>query len=225
MELLAKPIDQSTEVDTQLLVQTAVLAQLDDERLIDLENSQPFAVGTKRIGEHIGIALVVFGSRRAVTIPEAVKLFRIDPEDSEAALQQTLDKRTPAQFDSDGYLLWVGAQLKQAAGKHVHASGTMFDRELGLSRSRGLENTDLMRVVGPVNTSEQSIARFHICSPLDSGIRPPSCCIAPVLALAAQLPTGCAPWLPRRDARPPLALAALGPRMAFPASGRLSHHK
>jgi hypothetical protein len=193
MELLAKPIDESTEVDSQLVIQTAVLAELDYERLIDSEKSQPFAIGTKRIGEHIGISLVVFSSRRAVTIPEAVELFGIDPEDREAALQQTLDERTPAQLDSDGYLLRLGAQLKQAAGKLVHASGIMFNRELGQFSPLRVEDTDLMRVVGPVDTCEQSIPGFHIWSPPDGGTRPPSCCIAPVLALAAQLPTGCAP--------------------------------
>lgn len=165
MELLAKSIGQSTEVDAQLVIQTAVLSQLDDERLINSKKSQQLAVSPKRVGEHISISPVVFGSRRAVTIPEAVELFRIDPEDRKAALQQTLDERTPAQLDSDGDQLRLGAQLKQATGKLVHSFGTMFDRELGQIFPLGIEDTDLMRVVGPVDTCEQSIARFHIQTP------------------------------------------------------------
>ena len=165
MKLLAKPIGEPTEVDPQLVIQTAELAQLDDERLIDLKQPQPLGVGTKRIGEHIGISPIVFGSRGAVTIAEAVELFGIDAEDREAALEQTLDQRTPTQLDRDSDLLRLGTQLQQSRGELVDSFGTVIDGELGQFLPLGIEGTDLMRVVGPVDPCEQSIAYFHAWSP------------------------------------------------------------
>ncbi len=171
MELFTETTGETAEVDAQLLVHAAELSQLDYERLIDLKKSQMFEVGSEGIGEHKGISLIVFGSGGAVTVSEAVELLGIDPANGEAALQQTLDERSPAQFDRDRDQRRFGAQLEQASSKCVHAFGTVVDREVDQFFPLGIEDTDHMRVAGPVDTREQTIASFHTSSPPDCECR------------------------------------------------------
>lgn len=226
MELLAKSIGQSTEVDAQLVIQTAVLAQLDDERLIDLENSHQVAVGAKRVGEHKGISSIVFSSGRTVTVSETVELLGIDTEHSEAALQQSLDQWPPAQFDSDRYPLRLGAQLEQASGKLVYSFGTVVDGELGQFFPLGIEGTDLMRVVGPVDTCEHSIAYFHTWSPPDGRRRTAAVLHRPCTGALGATPHGmCTSAFPAGTQVHPRRSWRSGPAWRSRRVGRLSHHK
>lgn len=157
MKLLAKPIGQSAEIHPQLVVQPTELAELNDERFIDLEPPQAVGIGSKSVGEHLGISAVVLGSGGAEAVPEAVKLFGIDTENGKAALEKNLDQWTAIQLDSDGHLVRFGAQLEQSSSELVHSFGGMLDGKLGEFFALGIEDTDLMGVVCPVDTGEQAI--------------------------------------------------------------------
>jgi hypothetical protein len=212
MKLLAEPIGEPTEVDPQLVIQTAELAQLDDERLIDLKQPQPLGVSTKRIGEHIGISPIVFGSRRAVTVAEAVELFWVDAEDDETTLEQTLDQRTPTQLDRDSDLLRLETQLQQSRSELVDSFGTVFDRKFGEFYSLMIENTDLVRVIGPVDPCKQSITGFHFWSPPDGESRTAAVLHRPCTGALGATPHGmCTLASPPGRTSTPGALGARAP--------------
>ena len=191
MQLSTKLIGETAEVFAEGEIDTAELSESNYERLVELEPAEVMPVGAKRVGTDEGVEPVVFGTCHAVPVSEAVELLGIDGEDIESTLEQSFHEFA----DSDG---------------------RMLETELGQFFSFGINQTNLMEVTAVVDAGEHKITSCHRMH-LRECRSAPRCRIAPVLALWAQLPTGCAPRLTRRDAGPPQALAALGPHLAFPA--------
>jgi hypothetical protein len=219
MELFAELIGEPSELILQFRLDTGELADTNHEGLVELELPEVAAIGSKRVCLDESIEPVVLGAGHGVTIAEAVELLGIDGEDMKPALEQSLDHSTASQLDgnSASVRLRVG-MLNKGIAETVDSPGRMLDAELRHFASSGVEQTDLVEFTAVVDAGEQDIVRTHFGFTSVCEIRStPRCRIAPVLALWAQLPTGCAPRLPRRDAGPPQALVALGPRMAFPA--------
>src|SRR4029453_4445922 len=187
-------------------------------------------IGTERIGQDKGIAPVILGSRHTVTIPEAVELLRIQRKDVEAAFEQPFDNRAPRHFDGHGDLLRLARRHGPQPARQPGETGpVMVDGSLTHAATVAVEHTDLMLLGTPINAhkplvrhdmivllwmygglhdkahgSLTSLARSSLCGAL------PWLLLGPVLALAAQLPTGCAPRDPRWGTSPTEGLEAQG---------------
>src|SRR5262245_1527744 len=168
---------------------------------------------TERIGQDKGIAPVILGSRHTVTIPEAVELLGINRKDVEAAFDQPFDNGTPRHFNRHGDPLRLACRHAPQPSRQPGETGpVMVDGSLTHLATIAVEHTDLMLLRAPINThkplvrhvllvllrmwdglydkahrSFTSLARIALYGHL------PWLLFGPVLALAAQLPTGCAP--------------------------------
>jgi hypothetical protein len=120
------------------------------------------------------------------------------------------------QLESDGASRWL-SMLEEGFHEFADSDGRMLETELGQFFSFGIDQTDLMEITAVVDAGEHKIISVHgNCTSVISG---------PRLGAASPLywrsgrnsPRDVHLGFTRRDAGPPQALAALGPRLAFPA--------
>ena len=215
MQLSTKLIGETAEVFAEGEIDTAELSESNYERLVELEPAEVMPVGAKRVGTDEGVEPVVFGTCHAVPVSEAVELLGIDGEDIESTLEQSFHDRSMGQLESNSTSTRL-PMLEKRFHEFADSDGRMLETELGQFFSFGINQTNLMEVTAVIDAGEHKITSCHRMH-LRECWSAPRCRIAPVLALWAQLPTGCAPRLTRRDAGPPQALAALGPHLTFPA--------
>src|SRR5215813_14303663 len=188
-------------------------------------------IGTERIGQDKGIAPVILGSGHTVTIPEAVELLRINRKDVEAAFEQPFDNRAPRHFDGHGDLLRLARRHGPQPVRQPGETGSvMVDGALTHPAPVAVKHPDLMLLGTPINAhkplvrhvmlvllrmwgglynkahrSFTSLSKLSLC-----GGALPWLFLGPVLALAAQLPTGCAPRDTRWGTSPTEVLEAQG---------------
>ena len=165
-----------------------------------------------------------------MTIPEAVELLGINRKDAEAAFEQPFDNRAPRHFDRHGDPLRLARRHAPQPVRQPGETGpVMVDGSLTHPVTVAVEHTDLMPLRAPINAhkplvrhgmivllrmygglhdkahrSLTSLARIALCGNL------PWLLLGPVLALAAQLPTGCAPRDTRWGTSPTEGLEAQG---------------
>jgi hypothetical protein len=219
MQLSPELVGEAPEFFVELRVDPAQLSESNDEWLIDAEFPEMVDIGAKRVRQDEGIEAVVLGAGHGMAVAEAVELLGIDGIDVNATLEQGFDDGAVGQLDGDGTSNGLRvAMLEKRIDETVDSHGGMLDAKFGQFTAVLVEQTDLVELTAIVDAGEQNIGFAHSGSTSSCEIRSaPRCRIAPVPALWAQLPTGRAPRLPRRDAGPPQALLALGPHVAFPA--------
>lgn len=218
MQLSTELIGETSELFLELRVDPAQLSESKHERLVDAELPEVVGIGAKRVCENEGIEAVIFGAGHGMTVAEAVELLGIDGKNGKPSFEQGFDDRTVSQLDSDRASVRLRVRmLQKGIDETVDSPGRMLDAKLRQFASFEVEQTDLVELTAIVDASEQEKVAHYGTTSVCEFRSAPRCRIAPVLALWAQLPTGCAPRLPRRDAGPPQALPARGPRMAFPA--------
>jgi hypothetical protein len=219
MELSPELIGESPEFFLELRIDSAQLSQSNHERLVDLELAEVEGIGEKGIRQDEGIEAVIFRASHSMPISKTIELLGIDSKDVKPTLEQGFDDGAVSQLDGGGASTRLRvAMLEKRIDEPVDSHCRMLDAEFSRFSTFAVEQADLMELTAIVNADEQNIACAHIgfTSVVKSGPR-----------LGAASPLYWRSWrnsprdvhlgFPRRDAGPPQALVALGPRMAFPA--------
>ena len=114
-------------------------------RVTQLDPTKTRLIGTDGISQDKGIAPIILGSRRTVTIPEPVELLGIQRQEVEAAVEQTLDNRAPRHFDGDGDPLWLSRrQGPQPVRQPSQTGAIMVHNPFTHPASVPVEHKDLM---------------------------------------------------------------------------------
>jgi len=114
-------------------------------RFTQVDPTKTRLIGTDGIGQDKGIAPIILGSRRTVTIPEPVELLGMQRKEVEAAVEQTLDNRAPRHFDGDGDPLWLSRrQGPQPVRQPSQTGSIMVHDPFTHPASVPVEHTDLM---------------------------------------------------------------------------------
>jgi hypothetical protein len=102
-------------------------------------------IRSQRIGQHKGIASVVFRSRDTVTVPEPVELLGMNGKDVEAALDQPFDHRTTRYFNRHGHPLRLSRRQSPQPGPQLGQTGAiMVHGPFTHQATVAVEHTDLM---------------------------------------------------------------------------------
>jgi hypothetical protein len=88
VNLLTQPVRQTVELFSEVFIGSRQFADLQHERMIQLDTPEAVAVVAQRIGQDVGIEPVILGSRDAVSVSETIKLLGIDGVDVEASFHQ-----------------------------------------------------------------------------------------------------------------------------------------
>jgi hypothetical protein len=219
MELSPEPIGELPELFLELRIDPAQLSQSNYERFVDLELAEMAEIRAKGIRQNEGIEAVIFRAGHGMAISKSVELLGIDSEDMKPTLEQGFDDGAVGQLDGDGTSIGLRvAMLEKRIDEMVDSHGRMLDAVLQQFSTFAVEQADLVELTAVVNANEQNVGCAHIgfTSVVKSG---------PRLGTASPLywrsrrnsPRDVHLGFPRRDAGPPQALVALGPRMAFPA--------
>jgi hypothetical protein len=103
-------------------------------------------VGPESIGENEGVAAVVFGPARRVTVPEAVGLLGIDGKNGNAVLQKGLDHRPMRFFNSDGEPVgFVLCYFQEPINGFRQSLGTMSKASFSDKLSVGIDDACLVK--------------------------------------------------------------------------------
>jgi hypothetical protein len=114
-------------------------------RGIELEPTKTRLIGTECIGQHKGIASVVFRSRDTVTVPEPVELLGVHGKDVEVALDQPFDHRATRHFDGHSYPLRLARRQSPQPVRQAGQTGTiMVNGPFPHQATVAVEHTDLM---------------------------------------------------------------------------------
>lgn len=220
MELSSEPIGELPELLLEFRIDPAQLSQSNHERFVDLELAEMAEIRAKGIRQNKGIEAVVFRAGHGVPVSKTIELLWIQGEDVKPTLEQGFDDRAVGQLDGNGASIRLRvAMLEKRIDESVDSRCRMLDAELQQFFTFAVEQADLVELTAIINTNEQKVACIHFSdSPrfVKSG---------PRLGAASPLywrsrrnsPRDVHLGFPRRDAGPPQALVALGPRMAFPA--------
>src|SRR6266498_2040842 len=182
-------VGQPGDLRVEIFFDAGQFPDLDGPGIVQMDTAEGGKIRPERIGQHEGVPPVILRSGHRVAIAEAVELLWIDREDMKASLDQGFD-HSPARYlngDSDRGRVTAG-QPDQSIDHRGDGLGPVLHAALLQQPSLSIQHAHLMSLRGPVEPDHQPVAQLHVSSFLFGQPWSPS---VPVLALEAQLPTGC----------------------------------
>ena len=179
MDLFADPVGESVEFLAEVILGSRGFSELDDQGIVHIDPAEARAVGAHGVREHEGVLAVVLCTSDGMTITKPIKLLRVDGEDVEAALDETLDQSTAWNLDRHGDPIRMTTRKAcEPIEKLVDAAARVMDRSLRDDFPRRAESAHLMRVDGPVDPGEDIVFVLHqappcVGIPTNRGASPP----------------------------------------------------
>ena len=127
-------IRQPRQLGPEVLIDPGPFPYLNDQRMIEADETKRLWVGPQRGGEHQRVSAIVFRARRREAIPKPIQLLRIDRIDGKPALHEPFDQRAARHLDPncDRVRVAVGPI---AQGIHEGLQGGRRVRYLAASRT------------------------------------------------------------------------------------------
>jgi hypothetical protein len=157
LEMLPEAVGESAEVLLEGGVAAGGMAQGDGFWREAGTAGEFMEVGAEGVGEDEGIATVILGARRGVTVTEAVSLLGVDGEDGVAVFEEHVDERMVGALQGDGGVFWQGTRLAEPGEDAGEACGRM----LGVEGAWFVlaEEAEVVGARGPVDADEERRGR------------------------------------------------------------------
>jgi hypothetical protein len=143
------------------------------------------------------VAPVILSPGHRMPVAKAIELLGIEREDMQAPVEQGIDDGAAGHFD--GHRDPAGlrrSQRRELIGQGGESYAGVRDATLADELPVGAQHAHHVRRASPIHTHKNWYSDSDIMPPFPWSA-PPWCHVIPVLALKAQLPTGCPPRLPR----------------------------
>jgi hypothetical protein len=159
----------------EFVMQPRELAQLRDRRIFRAQASERAPIGPHRIGEHEGVAPIVFRAGDGVAVPEAIELFRVQGEDVEAPSEQRIDDRAPGHLKRHRDPWRLGAEAREVCHQFGQSRARMGHAPFHAHPAGGVERAHLMRFRPPVDSDNEVVVRHQSSCALGSSPALPWC--------------------------------------------------
>ncbi len=199
MDLLAEAVSEAGELVPQVVVHARVLAQLEDDGILETHLAESRSIGPERGAQHERVTAIVLGSGHGVAVAEAIQLLGIERVYVEAALHKCFDDRPPRNLNRHAHPLRpVPRQVDEPRDELPDRAPACAHTPLRRRAPVFIADPDLVRLGCPIDADKPCV-RVVLCangslpSHVVTHLDRPWCLVTPVQALVARLPTGRAP--------------------------------
>src|SRR5262245_21415135 len=158
MKLLAEAVRQSSKLIPQVIVHPRVLAQLDDEGVIEPYPAKGWSIGAEGRRQDERVPTVVLRPGHGEPVAEAIELLRIEGVHVAAALHEGFHQSAPRDLDGHAQVVRLAAGPRdEPVDKLRDCAAGVGHTPLGHTMPFSIENADLMRLRRPIDADEPAV--------------------------------------------------------------------